>query len=267
MAHRKYKSVKRRRVGIYRKPIYTRTKLTQEIKKIAKDTVMKEAETIKSCLTITDGQQIQHNNYISLSDNLLECTQGDSNPDASGLNNRKGDAISLRGVSLKFMIELNERYSDVTFRLIIVKCARGDTPTFSTMFNGLSANKMLDTFNTDRYTILYSRYYKLKSPGFGTWGSEEQTGAGAYEAADATNYAHNVTISRATKICKVWIPGKKFSRNGIIQYNNASSNPKFFDYRAVLYAYSNYSTTSTVPLVWNIARLNDVVKVMYFKDT
>lgn len=261
MAQTKYRNVKRKLKS-------SNKRLRSIIKKVTKREIEKEAETIKSCHTITDGQEIQHNNYISLSDNLLKTTQGFQNPESIESFNRTGDKISLRGVSLKFMVELNERYSDVTFRLIIIKCARGDTPTYATMFNGLSTNKMLDTFNKDRYTILHSKYFKLKSPGFGTWGSVEQTGAGAYEAADATDYAHNVTISRATKIVKVWIPGKKFGRGGIIHYNNGTGDPKFFDYRAVLYAYSNYST-STSALTggpYNIARLNDTVKVMYYKD-
>ena len=67
-------------------------------------------ETIKSCNTITDGQEIFHNNYISLSDNLVYTTQGDQNPEAAASYNRTGDQITLRGVSLKFMVELNERY-------------------------------------------------------------------------------------------------------------------------------------------------------------
>ena len=44
----------------------------------------------------------------------------------------------------------------------MIKCARGDTPTRSSLFNGLSDNKMLDTFNSDRYTII-KQYFKLKT--------------------------------------------------------------------------------------------------------
>ncbi len=63
---------------------------------------------------------------------------------------------------------------------------------------------------------------------------------------------------------KVWIPGSKFTRSGVIQYENDSPNPKFFDYRCMLYAYSNFSTSAAAG--YNVARLNDVVKVMYYKD-
>ena len=63
---------------------------------------------------------------------------------------RIGDKIKLTGVSIKFMTELNERYSDVTFRCLIVKAAKGDVPTWSTLVNGLSGNKMRDKIKRER---------------------------------------------------------------------------------------------------------------------
>jgi len=45
----------------------------------------------------------------------------------AGTKNRIGDEITLKGISLKFMVELNERYSDVTFRMFVVKKAKDDT--------------------------------------------------------------------------------------------------------------------------------------------
>ncbi len=59
----------------------------------------------------------------------------------------------LRGISIKMMVELNERYSDVTFRMFFVKKAKGDTLTSATLFNGLSANKMV-----------YNSVYQEKAP-------------------------------------------------------------------------------------------------------
>jgi hypothetical protein len=53
------------------------------------------------------------------------------------------------------MLEINERYSDVSYRLMLVKSTRGDTPTLATLYNGLSGNKMLDTKYKERYSILY----------------------------------------------------------------------------------------------------------------
>lgn len=244
---------------------FSKKRLTAKtIRKIAKATMMKNMETIKSCNTITDGQEILHNNYISLSDNMLYTTQGDSNPDASAGQNRIGDQITLKGVSLKFMVELNERYSDVTFRLMVVKCSRGDTPTRNTLWNGLSGNKMLDTFNTDRYSIIMSKTFKLTARNMGTEVPVNSDGITDFSGTSIQQSGYGWwSHSRATKIVKIWIPGTKFTRSGVIQYENDSPNPKFFEYRCILYAYSNFSTAQDG---YNVARLNDVVKVMYYKD-
>lgn len=113
---------------------------------------------------------------------------------------------------------------------------------------------MLDTINTDRYSILYQEYFKLTARNMGT---EVPVGSG--DPLDLSGTSTQVaggwwSHSRATKIVKVYIPGKRFTRSGIIQYENDSPNPKFFDYRVLLYAYSNYSTSSAAG--YNVARLN-----------
>lgn len=38
------------------------------------------------------------------------------------------------------------------YRILVVKCAKGDTPTSSTIWTGTSGNKMIDTINSERYT-------------------------------------------------------------------------------------------------------------------
>ncbi len=68
--------------------------------------------------------------------------------------NRIGDEITLKGVSLKFMLEINERFSDVTFCILIVKASHGDNPTTANLFNSLSLNKVVDTINKERYSII-----------------------------------------------------------------------------------------------------------------
>ena len=56
--------------------------------------------------------------------NILETTQGVAYHMTASTNNRIGDEINLKGVHMKFMVELNERYSDVTFRMFVVKKAK-----------------------------------------------------------------------------------------------------------------------------------------------
>jgi hypothetical protein len=110
-----------------------------------------------------------------------------------------GDTITLSGVAFTMMLELNERYSDVTFRMFVVRSAKGDAPTSSTLWQGASGNKMLDTFNTERFTILFSKYVKLTAPNMGINPSGVQTvGSGFAEGTQQ--------ISRATRIVKFYIP-------------------------------------------------------------
>jgi len=232
-----------------------------KIKRLIAQQLNRNIETKSSVNTITDGTEIVHNSFVTLINNPLYTTQGITDPEAGKTNNRIGDKINLRGFSLKMMVELNERYSDVTFRLIFVRAARGDTPTRATLFNGISGNKMLDTFNTERYSILYSKTFKMKAPNTSTIGplyTATGTNLGINQQTDAQRY-----MSRATRIVKFWIPGKKFSRSGIIQYDNGGSDPKFFDYHCLLYAYSNYSASQDI---YAVGRVNDIVTQLYYKD-
>jgi hypothetical protein len=102
------------------------------------------------------------------------------------------------------MLELNERYSMGTFRLLVVKAARGDTPTKATLFNGLSANKMIDTINTERYSILSSKSVVIRQSSTGIKPDLIQTSGSGYATGTPL-------ISRATRIVSMYIPGKKFT--------------------------------------------------------
>lgn len=225
------------------------------MRQIANRVVSRNIETKQSVFSSADGTEIAHNNFITLDSTVLQTTQGTTDPRTVNTANRIGDTIDLRGVSMKMMFELNERYSDVTLRILVVKAARGDVPTRATLFNGLSGNKMIDTLNTEKYTILASKTLKLQAGNRGSQLTLPVDGGGYITGGD--------TMSRATKIVKMWIPGKKFAKSGFIKYEDGSSQVKFFDYYVLAYAYSNYSTLQDV---WNVARLNDYVKVMYFKD-
>lgn len=241
--------------------------LRRMIKRTASQVMNKKMETKQIVRTATDGTQIAHNNFITLSSQPFATQQGTADGDAVGVTGvRIGDEVTARGYSMKFMVELNERYSDVTFRLMMVKCAKGDTPTRATLFHGQSGNKMIDSVNTERYSILAQKWFKIKTPGLALRDTTTQLGdplapSGIYTSAmaGADNY-----LSRATKIIKFWVPGSKFTgKNNILRYENQSHQTKFFDYHVLLYAYSNYSTAQDV---WNVARLNDTVERFYFKD-
>lgn len=224
----------------------------------AKTVFMKNVESKRAVHTSTDSLEISHNSWITMDGNMLETTQGVKDPMVNALESRIGDQINLTGISMKFMVELNERYNDVTFRVFVIKCAKGDTPTDGTLFTGLSGNKMIDTLNTERYTIIKSKTFKVQATNVG-WDAAMGTAGLAGDLTDA-----KAKYGRPTKIVKLWIPGSRIGRNGKVIYENGSSQPKFFDYKVLLFAYSNYTTAAAGG--WYVGRLNDYVRVLHYKD-
>jgi len=124
----------------------------------------KTIETKSGSVQITDGTEYLHNTLYLVNNTFLRTTPGNQDMENTQ-GQRIGDKITLSGVSFKFMLELNERYSDVFFRMFLVR--KGDTPNSTTLWQGNSGNKMLDDFNTERYSILFSEYVKITSPFFG----------------------------------------------------------------------------------------------------
>jgi len=235
------------------------------IQSAVKKALARNLETKQSSFSSTDYIQIQHNSFISLDTNILSSNQGVTDPQVGALTNRIGDEITLKGVAFKMMLELNERYSDAMYRILLVRSARGDVPTINTLWNGLSGNKMLDTFNKERYTIMYQKYGKIRAPNTGAsvaLGGTNFTGSGVY------NGDTGLTFTRPTKIVKFWIPGYKFAKNSIIKYDGNGDAQKFFDYTLLVYAYSNYSTIAPTSLTsgYNVIAVNDYIRQMYFKD-
>lgn len=237
-------------------------KKRMDIPKIVNKIMKRKLETKHSTVTVNDGQEILHNNFVTLETPLtmFNLPSGTSDP-MNTTGTRVGDEITLKGVSMKMMVELNERFSDVTFRFMVIKSAKGDGPTRATLFKGQSGNKMIDGINTERYTIVAQKFFKIKSP--------NTTSAGAMNTfVDPPGTYGFVSwdpkLSRATKILRIYLPGSKFGRNGVLKYENGSDTQlKFFDYTCVLYAYSNYSTSQDLV---HVARLNDYVKTTYYTD-
>jgi len=250
------KKVARRRAKI-RKP-----KKRMNIPRMVNKILARKMETKQSTSSVTDGTQIFHNNFIVLDPtaNFLRTVNGTSDP-MTGDGNRIGDQITLKGISLKMMIELNERFSDVTYRLMLIRSAKGDTPTRASLFRGQTGNKMLDGINYERYSIVFQKIFKITAPNFGTAGGAETTDLGTVQLGI---YNSDQKLSRATRIIRVYIPGRKFGKGGTITYEDQStSQVKFYDYTLILFAYSNFTTSQDVVYV---GRVNDYVKTMYYTD-
>ena len=258
-------SIRRRKATVKRaprrvapKPVFKASQLAVAIKR----ELSKNIETKQANHSSSDYVQIGHNSFITVDELLLGTTQGITDPTTVQGNNRIGDEITLKGISIKMMLEGNERYSDVSYRILVIKTAKGDVPTTATLFNGLSGNKMLDTINRERFTIVYEKWGKIK---MGNIGANSATGvpllnAGLFDA--GSSYSN--FVSRPTKIVKFYLPYSKFQKSPVLKYENGTSQLKFFDYRVVVYAYSNFSTSEA--LGYNVLAVNDYVKTMYFKD-
>lgn len=233
----------------------------KKIASICRKVVAKNIETKHSVFSTSDGTEIAHNNFITVTNTLLRTTQGTGDNPVANVSNRIGDSITIKGVAIRMMLELNERYSDIVCRVLIIRSAKNDTPTRASLFYGQSGNKMLDKINNERYTVIAQKFCKIKAANTATQGASIATIAGGSAGTNLAGGAYT-TQSRATSIQKMWIPGYKFKK-GMMTYETGSDQPKFFDYHCLVYAYSNYSTNQDV---WNIARLNDCIIEMYYKD-
>ena len=235
-------------------------KARMNIPRMVNKILKRRIETKESTQTIADGVEIIHNNFIILDGPsvFMKTNIGGGDP-MNGNGERIGDEITMKNIQIRMMVELNERYSDVTFRFMIIKSAKGDVPTRSTLFAGKSDNKMIDTINNERYSIVYQKMFKLTARNAGTVGS-----AATVDLLQAGYNNWDPKLSRATRIVKINLPGTKFGKGGLIRYENGSvSQVKFYDYTSVLYAYSNYTTLQDV---FNVGRINDYVKTIYYTD-
>jgi len=232
-----------------------RTNFQALVKKAISANNNKMLETKQSCRTRDDGAEMFHNSIYVRESALLGTTQGTADPSNANASNRIGDKITLSGLSVKVMFELNSRYSMATFRIFIVKSAKGDVPTNGTLFNALSNNKMIDTLNRERYTILASKTFTIKQS------STSIRPDGLQDV--GSGYTKGIEqMSNATKIVKLWVPGNKLIRGKNLTYENGTNQPKFYDYHLVYYAYSNYETNAT----YYVGRINDEVIQLYYKD-
>lgn len=268
---RKYKSVKRKIASKYKAPVKKIDASAATIQRAFKRYLFKHAETKNSQSDISDYQQIQHNSFINIfPNNLLNTTPGPNDPTSGNTQNRIGDKITLQVCKIRMMLELSERFSDVTYRIIVTKSSRGDTPTLSTLFKGLSGNKMLDEINYEKFSVIYQKWGKIRSPPLSVGAAPADAAtlsSGIYynTSAGSTNF-----LSRATKIVKINIPGTKFAKDGIIQYEGPSNGTlqKFYDYNVFIYAYANYSTTAPTSLTsgYNVLAVNDAYVRLAYKD-
>lgn len=261
---RRYNNARRKTAKKYGVKAKVANASASKIQAVVRRMLNKQIETKNAVLSSSDYQQISHNNFIALeSGSLLGMTQGVQDNNVSNSQVRIGDEITLKGVAIRMMLELNERYSDVSYRILCVKHAKGDTPTKATLFNGLSGNKMLDTIDRERYSILYEKWGKIKNDTMSGGAGASQDSSIAEPSTGIYKGFNIYTFSRVTKIVKFWLPAKKLQQK-VVKYENNSGQVKFFDYSILIYAYSNFTTSEV--LGYNVLAVNDYVKQIYFQD-
>lgn len=215
---------------------------------------MIETKEITWKLESTTGTKYEfpHNNLLVWTQNPFQVSQGVADNMAAGnAPNRIGDQITVKGFGLTLFLENALARPKVFYRIMVVRCAKGDTPDRTTFFKGNCDNKMIDQVNTERYTIVAQKMFSIDASN--TIGS----------TVSGTGVSGSGANGIATKVVKMWIPGRKFGRGGNLQYENNSYQLKFFDYKVVMLAYDWFGTPQDVNMV---GLINCMYTKIYFKD-
>lgn len=208
-------------------------------------------ETKETTQTVSSNTSMNHN-VITYLTNPFTLNQGTTDP-MSGTGTRIGDRITVKGCLIKGMVECALNRPKVFVRIMLVKYAKGDDPSTSTLFKGDSGNKMIDQINTDRHTILAQKIFNVTS-------SNTTAVTVNVDGSVATGNPAGI----ATRTFKLWVPGTKFGKGGNVQYEDAStSQPKFYSYRWIALVYDWYGTPESTTTV---AKMNSAYSKLYFKD-
>jgi len=236
-------------------------KRVRKFKKSRKPSLQKQIRLLTRTIETKEGTRkvnnigLTHNNVTVLSMNPFECTQGTGDPMVAGTMQRIGDAITIKSMRFKFFVEAAEGRSKVYFRFMLVRMAKGDTLTRATLFEESCDNKMIDTINTERFTIIASKTVNVMSPNLV---------ASSHILATGIPSVATVAGITGNRIFSMTIPGKRFGKGGTITYENAStSQVKFYDYKMAVVAYDWYGTPQDINTVGVI---NDGYVKTYFKD-
>lgn len=176
----------------------------------------------------------------------------------NGVGQRIGDAVNVRGLMIKGFFENALERPKVYYRVMLIRGAKGETFSRDTIFKNASQNKMIDQVNTERFSVVAQKIFNISSSN-GTANTVTLTGVPV-----DNSLPDNASAGIGTKTFKMWIPGRKFGRNGYVQYENQSATQvKFYDYRICILAYDWYGTPQDANAV---GRVNEMYTKLYFKD-
>lgn len=207
---------------------------------------------------------LPHNQVYVVKTDLLQTSSlnpfklvvGDGDPASYNSGSRIGDQINVKGLKIVAFFENALKRSKVHYRIMLVRCSKGDTIDRTTLFKNDSDNKMIDCVNTERFTIVAQRRFNIYTQG--PFSAESVNAAGEALTTNTTGGAIG------SKIITMWVPGRKFGKYGKCNYEDQSTSQlKFFDYRVVIVSYDWYGTPQDSNAV---GKLNELYTKLYFKD-
>jgi hypothetical protein len=86
--------------------------------------------------------------------NIFQVNRGPSDNMVDGGGQRIGDEITVARVILRGMLENALGRPKVHYRVMVIRSAKGDTPTRDTLFGCNANNKLIDGINRERYMII-----------------------------------------------------------------------------------------------------------------
>jgi hypothetical protein len=237
---------------------FKKKKLNQQVSRLIKTIETKEGQwktSVNVSLWHNDVNIITAPGSGGAYLNAFQLNQGTADQDMSNGNGQRiGDEITVQSVTFRAFMENSLQRGKVYYRWMLVKCAKGDLPTRTTLFKNNAGNKMIDEINTERFSIVASRIFNVTA-------SNTQASTPAVNGAPV---ATGTEGGQATKMFSIRIPGRKFGRNGVVKYENGSQGQvKFYDYVPLIVVYDWYGTPQDINAV---GRINEMYAKIRFKD-
>lgn len=153
--YKPYKQNKVKRLATYPLPN------SKRLKALIKSVSLKQSET-KYTVTSNENTQLFHNGGVTgvyiYKGNLLETADG------VGQNRRIGDEVVAKGVKIKLWLSNKSDRTNVTYRIFVIASQPTDIGISpASLFENDIGNKLLDSFNTDRYKIVKHKLIKIGS--------------------------------------------------------------------------------------------------------
>ena len=138
---------KKRRSG---KRFLKRRGMASMIKRV----MLKQCETKHKSLSF-ENAQMYHNSLMIPLNGLIDVAQGD------GENQRTGDEVI--GKYLKFKLWMSSKFDrpNVKIRLMVLRVPTSQETGSISPFESVSANKLIDYINTEKYTPVYQKFITL----------------------------------------------------------------------------------------------------------